>query len=167
MSERSSEVRLIEVAGIVNGVQDWGALLEELRRQAGTLDLPERCVRQAGRLHEMTLSRAARTVRVVSMQCGGDRLVASDHSTLDETIHECLDVVEGGIVPAKAIEVEATVDIRYALVLSIEQRVGRMLTEERPNPEADTKPFTIRWTLCERCARLRPAQRHELSATHP
>ena len=160
-------MRLIEVAGIVNGVKNRDALLEQSRRVAGTFDLPDARVRHSGGLDEMTLPRAARTVGVVAVQRCDNRFVASDHSAMDETIDECLDVVEGGIVPLESVQTEPAADIRHLLVVSIDQGARRMLTQERPQREADTKPFTIRRTFSERGSRLWPAQRQKLTATNP
>src|SRR5262245_36248824 len=100
------------------------------------------------------------------MQRCGNRLVSGDDSALSETIDECLDVVEVGIVPVKPVQTEAAADVRQLLVLSIDQAARWMLTQECPEPEADTKPFAIGWTLSERRPRLRPSQRQELTPTH-
>ena len=118
-------------------------------------------MRHAGGLDEVTLSRAARTVGVIAIQRRGNRLIASDDSALNETIDECFDVVEAGIVPVKSVQTESAADVRRLLILSIDQRARRMLTQERPEFEADSQPFAICWTLSECGPRLRSALQRE------
>ena len=42
-------MRLIEIAGFVDGVENRNALSQEIRRMSGTFDLPDRAVGQTGR----------------------------------------------------------------------------------------------------------------------
>jgi hypothetical protein len=56
--ERSREVRLIEITGFMNGVEDGRALPQEIRGVPGALDLPDGAMRQPGRAEKVPLSRS-------------------------------------------------------------------------------------------------------------
>ena len=55
LRERSGQVRLVEVAGLVHGVGNRRAFPEEICSMSGTLDLPPRRVSDPGRAQEMAL----------------------------------------------------------------------------------------------------------------
>src|SRR6516164_4785374 len=58
--EGSSDMRLIEVAGFVNRVEDRGALLQEVRRMSGAFNLTNSAVGHTRRLQKMPLCRPYR-----------------------------------------------------------------------------------------------------------
>ena len=49
-------MRLVEIAGFVDGIENGDTLLQEVRRVARTFDLADRAVRQTSRSRKMTLS---------------------------------------------------------------------------------------------------------------
>jgi hypothetical protein len=56
LPERSGQVRLIEVAGLIYGIENRHSFAQEIRRMSGTFDLPPRRVGDAGRAQKMALS---------------------------------------------------------------------------------------------------------------
>ena len=88
--QRSGQVRLVEIAGLVNGVADCYALLQEDRRISGALDLTHRTLCQPGRSQEMALCGAYGQVCQLAVQCGiYDRLTheqTAAHEPVDKRV---------------------------------------------------------------------------------
>ena len=69
---RPREMRLVEVAGGADRVEDRHPVLQQRGRVPRPLDLPERALRHPGRLSEMSLHRASRQRPAIAVQRGLD-----------------------------------------------------------------------------------------------
>jgi hypothetical protein len=86
--QRSGQVRLIEVAGLINGVEDRYALLEERRRLAGAFDSPKCTICQSSSSQETPLYRTWRQFFHSTLQCRFDDRLANEQTVTQEPIYK-------------------------------------------------------------------------------
>src|SRR5262245_19295106 len=153
---------LIEVAGLVDRIENGNALREKSRCVSGAFDLANRGTRDPGRAREVTLRPSCRKPIGLTSQRRVDRGVAYDNSLLDEPGHERIRVLEIGVLPRGAIQPEgAAGSTRQIHVVSILQLAGRERRHVATQLEANAQPLTVRRTVRLRRCRFRPANRQE------
>src|SRR5258708_36421031 len=99
-------MRLIETAGFVDGVENGGALLQEVRSVSRAFDLTDRAVGQTRRSRKMALSGSEGQGLPFTAYCRIHGGVTRDDTFLHKSLHECLRILEVGIFPRRAIQPE-------------------------------------------------------------
>ena len=99
-------MRLIEIAGFVDGVENGDTLFQEVRRVSRAFDLTDRAVSQTRRLRKMTLSGSEGQSSPLTAYCRIHGGITGDDALLRKSLHEYLRILEVGIFPRSAIEPE-------------------------------------------------------------
>ena len=82
-------MRLIEIASLVDRVENGDALLQEVCRTSGAFDLTDRAVGDARRLQEMPLRGSQGQFSRLTLQCRIDSEVNRYQPSLHEPFHKC------------------------------------------------------------------------------
>ena len=97
-------VGLIEVAGLVNDLEDGCARAQKVGRVAGAFNLAVLAARHSGGVPEMALDGSSGKRLVVAQQDGLHRGILRNHTPPREPGHEGLRVLEIRQLPAEALE---------------------------------------------------------------
>lgn len=84
-------MRLIEVAGLVNHVENVRSMLQQAGGIAGAFDLTKAALRQACSVDEVPLHRPGRTHAGIAGERRRHRLVPRDHAALRQAMDESVD----------------------------------------------------------------------------
>src|SRR5215472_15667318 len=93
-AEGSREMRLVEIAAVLDDVEDRQALAQQVCRIASAFHRSERGVRDAGRAQHMTLHGAQRHLLRLTPQRGFDGSIPRKNSLSREARHKRLSVLE-------------------------------------------------------------------------
>ena len=100
---------LVEVTGLVHGVEDRCAVAQQVGRVAGPLDLAELPVRHTCRAPEVTLFRTDGEWLSVTADRGLHHVVPCDHPAASELIDVAFRVLQVRQRPPKSLELEGSV----------------------------------------------------------
>jgi hypothetical protein len=159
---------LVEVSGLVHGVQDGGPIAQQVGREAGPFDLAELRMRHTGGAPEVTLDRSDCERLSVTAYRGRNHVVPRDQAAPSEPVDVAFRVVQVRQRPAETLELERSVGRhRQIHIVMIEQQVGRQRRYVHAEPEADRGPFAVGWALDGRRPGLGAAQCHHRDVGEP
>ncbi len=134
-------MRLVEVARLVNGVENWYALLQKGGCVAGALDPAHGAVRQPGRPHKVSLCGAQGPLVQLTVQHGIDDGCPHEQTVTHEQVDERFGVVEVRNLPGRALEPKGVTPHLRQVGGRIDDGACRQIRHDRAEPKPDAEPL--------------------------
>jgi hypothetical protein len=135
-------MRLVEIAGLINHIQDACTAPKQVSRVPSPLYLSKTVPSQSGELQEAALDRPQAQVRLAAADHAFDHGVAADGAADGQRRHERFGIVVGRRFPPAAIEPKPSVRLAWQhQAPMVEQGAGREPRQMRPETQPDAEPF--------------------------